>query len=83
MSRAFIELNSTSTFTEYKPDCPSLLLAIDLVEPRMKRKSRRRRKERMASKKFLLVRLLVSGLGLEPRWLLNRFQIIFVVLSIM
>ena len=25
-------------------------------------------------KKLLLVRLLVSGLGLEPRWLLNRLQ---------
>ena len=41
-----------------------------------------KRKERMPSKGLLLVRLLVSGLGLEPRWLLNRLQIILVVVFI-
>ena len=42
------------------------------TRPRLKRKTRR--KEGMASKELLLVRLLVSGLGLEPRWLLNRLK---------
>ena len=40
------------------------------TRPRMKRKTRG--KELMPSKELLLVRLHVSGLGLEPRWLLNR-----------
>ena len=38
----------------------------------MKRKTRR--KEGMPSKELLLVRLHVSGWGLEPRWLLNRLR---------
>ena len=38
---------------------------------RLKRKTRR--KEGMPSKELLLARLLVSGLGLDPKWLLNRF----------
>ena len=42
------------------------------TRPRMKRKTRR--KEGMPSKELLLVRLHVSGLGLEPRWLLNRLK---------
>ena len=42
------------------------------TRPRLKRKTRR--KKLMPSKELLLVRLLVSGLGLEPRWLLNRFK---------
>ena len=33
-----------------------------------------RRQERMSSKEQLPVRFQVSGLGLEPRWPLNRLQ---------
>ena len=44
------------------------------TKPRMIRKSRRRREKGMPTKELLPVRLLVSGLGLEPRWLLNRLQ---------
>ena len=42
------------------------------TRPKLKRETRR--KEGMPSKELLLVRLRVSGLGLEPRWLLNRFK---------
>ena len=40
--------------------------------PRLDRETRR--KEGMPSKELLLVRLHVSGLGQEPRWLLNRLK---------
>ena len=43
------------------------------TKPRLKRETRR--KEGKPSKELLLVRLRVSGLGLEPKWLLNRFEI--------
>ena len=46
----------------------------------MKRKTRR--KEGMPSKELLLVRLHVSGLGLEPRWLLNRLQNTFRIICL-
>ena len=42
------------------------------TRPGLERKTRR--KEGTPSKELLLVRLLVSGLGLEPRWLLNRLK---------
>ena len=42
------------------------------TKPRLKRETRR--KEGMPSKELLLVRLRVSGLGLEQMWLLNRFK---------
>ena len=42
------------------------------TKPRLKRKTRG--KKQMPSKELLLVRLHMSGLGLEPRWLLNRLQ---------
>ena len=42
------------------------------TRPRLKRETRK--KEGNQSKELLLVRLRVSGLGLEPKWLLNRFK---------
>ena len=50
------------------------------TRPRLGRKTRR--KDRMPSKALLLMRLLVSGLGLEPRLLLNRLQIEIILVII-